>query len=105
MALSAMPFDQLFPRSLTAPNIRAYAPAQSGVYGVSNSARWIYIGETDNIQAALLSWCQDSAAAPDSSRPSGFVFEVCVPSVRASRQSRLVQEYSPSANAQRRPRP
>ena len=100
-----MPFDQLFPRSFTEPAIRAYAPALSGVYGLSNSARWLYIGESGNIQESLLAYCRDSTSTPADTRPSGFVFEVCGPALRSARRQRLIQEYSPAANLQRRQRP
>jgi hypothetical protein len=100
-----MPFSQVFPRSLTAPVIRAFAPALPGVYGVSNAARWLYIGATDNIQEALLAYCQQSPSGPISNRPSGFVFEVCERSMRSDRQTRLIAEYSPSGNASRGRRP
>ena len=47
-----MPFEQFTPRSRTP--VRANAPAASGIYGASNAREWIYIGETDNIQASRL---------------------------------------------------
>ena len=55
-----MPFEQVVPYPLTTGAIRTYAPATSGVYGISNAQEWIYIGETDNIQGALLTHLQQS---------------------------------------------
>jgi excinuclease UvrABC nuclease subunit len=93
-----MPFDQFFPRSLSATSVLANAPAASGIYGISNSRAWIYIGETDNIQASLLSHLQDRDSALMRRQPTGFVFEVCDPARRPARQDRLVSEYEPAYN-------
>ena len=46
-----MPFEEPISRPLTSVGVHAYAPAVSGVYGISNAREWIYIGETDNIQS------------------------------------------------------
>lgn len=93
-----MPFEQLFPRSFTVPSIREHAPALSGVYGISNAGEWIYIGEADDIQAALLLHLQESNTALLKRHPTGFVFEVCGRTKRRDRQDRLVREYEPACN-------
>ena len=59
-----MPFHQIYPRSLTAQSISRFAPAASGVFGISSANKWLYIGETDNIQLTLLSLL-DRQGAPD----------------------------------------
>ena len=46
-----MPFEEPISRPLTSAGVHRYAPAVSGVYGISNAREWIYIGETDNIQS------------------------------------------------------
>lgn len=97
-----MPFSQLFPRTFSRPSITAYAPARPGIYGISNARRWIAIAPADDIQRALLSLCDSAAAAPSPDGPSGFVFELCDPSVLDSRLQRLVQEYMPPARPFRR---
>lgn len=93
-----MPFEQFAPHRFTLSAIRIFAPAQSGVYGISNAREWIYVGAADNIQAALLS----HLAAPETSlmqrEPTGFVFEVCDGASRPVRQDRLVLEYGPACN-------
>lgn len=96
-----MPFDRFTPRSLTAVSIRANAPAASGIYGLSNASEWIYIGETDNIQASLLNDLRQGDSALLKRGPTGFVFELCDPAGRLARQNRLVVEYAPVCN----PRP
>lgn len=93
-----MPFDQIIPRPFTPSAIRTYAPAVSGVYGISNERKWIYIGATPNIQSALLAHLADSSTSLMKSEPSGFVFEVCDEAGRLRRQDRLVFEYEPTVN-------
>lgn len=88
-----MPFDRNLPRSFSAISIRTHAPAASGVYGLTNSRAWLFIGETDNIQESLLSHLRDGGE-----QATGFVFEICPPASRDQRQSRLVQEYIPTGN-------
>lgn len=93
-----MPFDQVFPRSFTAPSVRQHAPPLSGVYGISNAREWIYIGETDNIQDTLLQHLLAPGTPLLQQRPTGFVFEVCDRVRRPVRQNRLVFEYEPKYN-------
>ena len=93
-----MPFEQLIPLPFTSRAVRAHAPAASGVYGISNAREWIYIGQTENIQGALLDHLQDLHAALMKREPTGFVFEVCDGARRPARQDRLVFEYEPRFN-------
>ncbi len=91
-----MPFERFTPRSYTPISVRANAPPASGIFGVSNASEWIYIGESDNIQAALLHLQGDSALRQRG--PTGFVFELCGPAARLARQGRLILEYEPVCN-------
>ena len=100
-----MPFNQFTPRNFTNDAIQMYAPVTSGVYGISNAREWIYIGETDNIQRALLTHLQGLTTVLMKRKPTGFVFEVCDPAQRSSRQDRLVFEYEPACNRQQRQAP
>ena len=93
-----MPFDRIVPHPLTAASVQIYAPAVSGVYGISNAQEWIYIGETDNIQAALMGHLQDWSAQVMKKHPTGFVCEVCDGLRRPARQDRLIVEYGPACN-------
>ena len=95
-----MPFEQIIPRSFTPPAVREYAPVTSGVYGISNALRWIYVGESENIQQALLGHLAESGTSILKESPTGFVFEVCDRQSRMVRQGRLVTEYVPSCNRQ-----
>jgi len=93
-----MPFSQFIPRNFKTDAIHMYAPATSGVYGISNAREWIYIGESDNIQSSLLSHLQSLNTPLMKRGPTGFVFEICDPGNRSSRQDRLVGEYGPACN-------
>jgi hypothetical protein len=93
-----MPFNQLIPRPFTSDGVQMYAPAASGVYGISNAREWIFIGETADIQGALLAHVQELHTSLMKRNPTGFVFEICDQARRPSRQDRLVVEYGPICN-------
>lgn len=93
-----MPFEQFTPRSFTPISVRANAPVGSGIYGISNAREWIFIGETDNIQASLLHDLQQGDSALLKRLPTGFVFERCDAANRRARQDRLILEYEPVCN-------
>ena len=75
-----------------------YAPSAAGVYGISNAREWVYIGQTDNIQGALLAHLRDGETSLMKREPTGFVFEVCDGALRSTRQDRLILEYGPACN-------
>ena len=93
-----MPFDRYIPRPFTPVDVRAFAPAASGVYGISNAREWIYIGTSDDIQAALLRHMAESATSLTKRKPTCFVFEVCETMLCRARQDRLILEYEPVCN-------
>jgi len=93
-----MPFEQFTPRSFSPVSVRANAPTASGIYGISNAREWVYIGETDNIQASLLHALHQSDSAVLKRYPTGFVFELCDPTERLARHNRLIMEYEPVCN-------
>src|SRR5689334_8375751 len=93
-----MPFDSFHPRSFTPISVRANAPVASGIYGISNAQEWIYIGESDNIQASLMHDLQHGDPTLLQRHPTGFVFEVCDAAGRRDRQSQLIVEYAPVCN-------
>ena len=95
-----MPFSQHIPKPFRQNDVRAFAPVTSGVYGISSSREWIYIGEAADIQGALLSHFEDGRNSLMQHAPSGFVFEVCDGGTRQGRQDRLVSEYNPACNRQ-----
>jgi hypothetical protein len=93
-----MPFSPPMPRSFTDVSVRTNAPAVPGIYGISNAREWIYIGQTGNIQAALLGHLRASGTPILERQPTGFIFEVCDLSLQPGRLDRLVREYKPSCN-------
>ena len=93
-----MPFEPPHPRSFTAASVHAFAPSLPGLYGLSNATEWIYIGETDNIKAELLTHLGNADSHSRKWNPTGFVYEVCANGARRERQNRLVKEYEPTLN-------
>jgi hypothetical protein len=93
-----MPFRNFLARTFKAAEIRRGVPASSGVYGLSNGREWVYVGETDNIQARLLEHLEESDRRPAEGAPTGFNFEVCSPGDRIARQQRLIVELDPVRN-------
>jgi hypothetical protein len=87
-------FESCFARAFTAVTIEREAPAASGVYGISNSQRWLYIEETENIRASLM---EQLANCSDRSNdvPSGFSFELSPSYNRTARRDRLIAELAP----------
>jgi len=90
-----VPFERHSGYAFSGTSIRRNAPACSGVYGISNSREWIFIGTTDDIQGSLLAHLQERGTVFSSRAATGFTFEPCDPSNRADRQSRLIGEFKP----------
>ena len=97
-----MPFEPPFPRSFSASTIRAHAPASSGVYGISSSTEWIYIGDADDMQAALLEYLSEPSTLPRDRQATGFFCEPCPLARRPARRETLVREFSPTGNRLKR---
>ena len=84
--------------AFTALSVRKNAPALSGVYGLSCARAWIYVGNTDNIQDALLRHLMEALPSGEDAQPTGFTFELCSSEARIARQDRLVRELEPVRN-------
>ena len=93
-----MAFEQKIPHPLTANGVQRYAPMAPGIYGMSNAREWVYIGQSENIQVALLEHLRVLDTAVLKWEPTGFVFEACTGAERQSRQNSLILEYSPICN-------
>ncbi len=63
--------------SFTREAILAYAPPTSGVYGLFNFDCQVFIGESANIQEALLRHESESDFQSRHLQPTGFTFEPC----------------------------
>jgi hypothetical protein len=90
-----MPFENHGNRSFTMTSIHKNAPAESGVYGLSNSRHWIYIGECSNLRVQLIAHLRNADGFGIGERPTGFTYELCAPGTRVSRQSCLMSELEP----------
>ena len=93
-----MPFGNPVPRTFTAMSIRAHAPVEGGVYGLSNASEWLYIGTAANIRHTLYTHLQERDNSLTSRGPVGFVYEACPSSLRDMRCERLISEYAPVRN-------
>jgi hypothetical protein len=93
-----MPFENHGNRSFTVKSIGKNAPSASGVYGLADARQWIYIGETADIQAELLSHLQNPDAFLIEHPPSGFTYEITTAGQRIERQNQLVFELEPIGN-------
>ena len=94
-----MPFENCGARVYKVAAVQRDAPAASGVYGLSNSREWIYIGETGNIQASLLEHLAEGERFGAGRLATGFSFELCPPEFRVARQNRLISQLKPIGNS------
>jgi hypothetical protein len=90
-----MPFENHGSRSFTMTSIHKNAPAESGVYGLSNSQHWIYIGESANLRLQLMAHLRAADGFGIGQNPTGFTYELCAPENRVARQNRLMSELEP----------
>jgi hypothetical protein len=93
-----VPFENYVARNFSTISVQGYAPASSGVYGLSSAREWIYVGETDDIRATLLRHLAEVNSAVSSRKPTGFTFEICAETARIERQSSLIKELAPVCN-------
>lgn len=93
-----MPFAHAGGFTFSPAAVHKNAPPYSGVYGISNAREWLFVGETDDIQAALLRHLGEPGSFLRSRAPTGFTYEICGPGYRQARQSSLIQEYGPVCN-------
>ena len=93
-----MAFAECAARSFTAISIRKNAPDCSGVYALSNSREWVFIGEANDIRARLMEHLGEIGTSLTARRPTGFTFEICSPATRLSRRAELVREFEPFCN-------
>lgn len=95
-----MSFLNCLPLAFTEESIQRGAPSSSGVYGLSNSSNWIYVGAADDIKASLLAHLRAPSRGQFADKPAGFSFELSPPPDRIKRQQYLIVELSPSCQWQ-----
>jgi cell division septation protein DedD len=81
--------------SFTKGAIRLFAPATSGVYGLFNSDCQVFIGESANIQEALLRHERETDFRSQRLRPTGFTFEPCTAELRKTKAAELIARFHP----------
>lgn len=90
-----MSFAQFAARSFTAVSIQKNAPESSGVYGLFNHRECLFVGQSSNIRAQLLTDLGETAADLRTENPTGFKVELCSPGERTIRLESLVRELKP----------
>jgi hypothetical protein len=85
--------------TFSAEVIRACVPASSGVYGLFNFNYQLLIGESDNLQAALLRHRSDNDLQPRRYRPTGFTFQVYPADSRKRKAAELIERFRPVRQA------
>src|SRR5215475_13516344 len=80
--------------SFTKGAILLFAPPISGVYGLFNFDCQVFIGESANIQEALLNH-ESETDFQSHSQPTGFTFEPCAAELRKSKADELVAKFHP----------
>ena len=88
--LATSPFNRL--------SILANAPRASGVYAVLNPQKWIYIGQTGNIQARLFEHFSGDNRCITLAQPTSYQFELCPAQKRFARQDALILQLEPYCN-------
>jgi hypothetical protein len=96
-----MAFAQPIPRPFNERGIWNYAPAESGVFGITNSREWVYVGASADIRATLLQLENGGDAQLSGALATGFVFEACDSELRNGRQEQLQAEYNPVSQRRR----
>ena len=93
-----MPFENHGNRPFTTTSVDKNAPAASGVYGLSNARRWIFVGETGNIQAELRKHLQYPNEVLREHTASGYTYELSSEEHRVERLNQLIHELEPVGN-------
>jgi predicted GIY-YIG superfamily endonuclease len=71
----------------------------SGVYAIYNQQRWIYFGESNDLQRRLLEHLNNAGSCILNNAPNGFMFEVnATEAGRTARQNALILALSPACN-------
>lgn len=81
--------------SFTKGAIRLFAPPTSGVYGLFNSDCQVFIGESANIQEALLRHERETDFRSQRLRPTGFTFDPCTAELRKTKAAELIARFHP----------
>jgi hypothetical protein len=78
--------------------VQEKAPRASGVYTIYNSQRWVYVGESDDIQQSLFEHLNKPSVCMARFSPLSFSFELALAAPRLSRRQTLITELEPACN-------
>ena len=76
------------------------APNASGVYTIYTSQRWVYVGDSDDIQQSLFRHLNQPSACMHRFGPLSFSFELAPAAERVFRQQAPVAELEPACNSE-----
>jgi hypothetical protein len=76
--------------------VQDQAPNLSGVYTIYNSQRWLYVGETEDVQESLFRHLNKPSACIARLGPLSFSFEVVPAAERVGRHQALVEALAPT---------
>jgi predicted GIY-YIG superfamily endonuclease len=74
----------------------ASAPSASGVYAIYNSQRWIYVGESNDIQRRLGEHFAAQGTCIKDHAPAAFQYELVAAAQRVARQDALIVALNPA---------
>jgi hypothetical protein len=72
------------------------APNLSGVYTIYTSQRWLYVGESQDVQESLFRHLNEPSACMARRGPLSFSFELVPPAERVGRQQALITALGPT---------
>jgi hypothetical protein len=81
--------------ALTRVSVRQNAPALPGVYAISNSREWLFVGVAENVQSALYDHLAETDTQLRSLSPTGFTFQLCDARSRDTLYGRLMTDLHP----------
>lgn len=71
------------------------SPIQSGVYALFSGEKWVYIGESENIQVHLLKHLNGPDSCVLQNDVTSFAYESVPAESRVRRQNALIREFNP----------
>ena len=94
-----MAFDGVPTYAFDAEAVRDGAPEESGVYAIFTPTRWVFIGDSDNVRAALFQHLNTPNLCIYKYHPLSFSCELASRSERAGLREALLAELRPACHA------
>jgi len=93
-----MPFSSTTGYTFNDSSVRQNAQNRSGVYGLYIAAKWVYVGESNDIQRRLLEHLSETGTCIKRWAPTSFLYELVDAGSRVARQDALIRELDPECN-------